>query len=209
VGEKLISHYFSDTPPAKPSPRSKINFSFKGQLLTFWTSPGVFSPTQIDAGTRIFLDYADLPTGGNFLDVGAGYGVIGIVILLVQSEYPLIAAFIENNPVAGALIKKNLVENHCPKSEIIVANFLDYQFSAQFDHVVCNPPLKRGLGYVEQMFAKVATLLKPGGSFQFVAKTHLGAKRLRDYLASPSLSFAKVYEKKIKSGYRVIKAEYS
>ena len=206
----MSRHYFSDNPPSKFSPRSKISFSFRGQLFTFWTAPGVFSYTQIDAGTRIFLQYADLPEKGKILDLGAGYGVIGIVIFGLcgcQSENPIELSFIESNPVAGALIKKNLVENKCPKAEVIVGDFLDHIFPAFFDHVVCNPPLKRGLSYVEQLFAKAAGILNPGGTFQFVAKTHLGAKRLRDYLALPELSFARVEEKKIKSGYRVIKAE--
>jgi 16S rRNA (guanine1207-N2)-methyltransferase len=209
VGEKRVSHYFSDSPTAKSSHRSKINYNFKNEFFTFWTSPGIFSPTQVDAGTRIFLEYADLPTAGSFLDLGAGYGVMGIVILKCQVEGTLVATFIENNPVAGQLIKKNLVENHCPKSEVIVSDFLNYEFRGQFDNIVCNPPLKRGLAYVEQMFTKATSLLKAGGSFQFVAMTHLGAKRLRDFLASPSLPYTRVYEKKIKSGYRVIKAEHS
>jgi 16S rRNA G1207 methylase RsmC len=209
VGEKPVSHYFSDSPATRSTQRSKINFSFKNEFFTFWTSPGIFSPTEVDAGTRIFLEYADLPSTGSFLDLGAGYGVMGIVILKCHTEGTLAATFIENNKVAGKLINKNLVENHCPKSEVIVGDFLQYEFLELFDHIVCNPPLKRGLAYVEQMFAKAASLMNAGGTFQFVAMTHLGAKRLRDYLASPTLPYSSVQELKIKSGYRVIKAEHS
>ena len=66
----MAGHYFSEIPSTKSSRRSKLNFNFQGQFFTFWTSPGVFSPTQVDAGTRIFLEYAEIPHSGRILDLG-------------------------------------------------------------------------------------------------------------------------------------------
>ncbi len=110
---------------------------------------------------------------------------------------------IEVNPAAGKLIKKNLVENGCPKAEVVIGDFLDHQFSETFDYIVCNPPLKRGQLYVEKMFDKIALLLNAGGQFQFVAKTKLGAKTLRDYVSAEYLHYTSIAEE-IKAGYRVV-----
>ncbi len=199
----MSSHYFSDTPAKKYAPRFKIAFNFKGQNFTFWTTAGTFSPKDVDAGTSILLQYLRIPDRGKFLDVGAGYGVIGVILLRLNSNPDLHGTFIEVNPAAGKLIKKNLVENGCPKAEVVIGDFIEHEFAETFDYVVCNPPLKRGLKYVEQMFDKIALLLNTGGYFQFVAKTKLGAKRLRDYVSSEHLHFVPISEE-IKSGYRVV-----
>ncbi len=199
----MSNHYFSDTPAKKYAPRYKIQFNFKGQNFTFWTTSGTFSNKDVDPGTKILLQYLQLPANGKFLDVGAGYGVIGIIILRLSPNPSLHGKFIEVNPAAGKLIKKNLVENGCSKAEVIIGDFLNHDFGEKFDYIVCNPPLKRGLKYVEQLFDKIALLLNVGGRFQFVAKTKLGAKRLRDYVSSEHLHFASIAEE-IKAGYRVV-----
>ncbi len=199
----MSNHYFSNTPANKYAPRFKIQFNFKGQNFIFWTTVGTFSRKDVDPGTNILLQYLHLPTNGKFLDVGAGYGVIGIVILRLGFNPDLHGKFIEVNPAAGKLIKKNLVENGCSKAEVIIGDFLNHNFGETFDYIVCNPPLKRGLKYVEQMFDKISLLLNVGGCFQFVVKTKLGAKRLRDYVSSEHLHFTSIAEE-IKAGYRVI-----
>ncbi len=199
----MSNHYFSDTPAKKYAPRFKIQFNFKGQNFTFWTTAGTFSHKDVDPGTQILLQYLHVPDNGKFLDVGAGYGVIGIIILRLGTNPNLQGKFIEVNPAAGKLIKKNLVENACPKADVVIGDFLNYEFGENFDYIVCNPPLKRGLNYVEQMFDKIALLLNVGGQFQFVAKTKLGAKRLRDYVSSEQLHFTSITEE-IKAGYRVV-----
>jgi 16S rRNA (guanine1207-N2)-methyltransferase len=199
----MSNHYFSDTPTKKYNPRLKIQFHFKGQNFTFWTSSGTFSKNDVDVGTKILLQHLAIPNNGTFLDVGAGYGVIGIIVLRLNSNPDLHGKFIEVNPVAGKLIKKNLIENLCPKAEVVIGDFLEYNFEEIFDFIVCNPPLKRGLGYVERMIDKIALLLNAGGRFQFVAKTKLGAKRLRDYISSEHLHLTLISEE-IKAGYRVV-----
>lgn len=202
----MSNHYFSDAPANKYAPRFKIQFTCYGKNFTFWTTAGIFSPKGIDPGTKILLQYLAAPSKGQFLDLGAGYGVIGVIILRLNPNPDLHGAFIEVNPAAGKLIKKNLVENDCPKAEVIIGDFLEHNFPNTFDYIVCNPPLKRGLKYVEQMFDRVAQLLNVGGIFQFVAKTKLGAKRLREYLGSPHLHFAN-FSEEIEAGYRVIKCQ--
>ena len=202
----MSNHYFTEKPSKKFTPRIKINFFFNGQIFTFWTCSGIFSPKDIDPGTKILLKYLHYPCKGNFLDVGAGYGVIGIILLFSSPDAR--GTFIEINPSAAKLIRKNLIENKCPKAEIIVGDFLQHKFIEKFDYIVCNPPIKRGLKYVEQIIDKISLLLNEGGLFQFVVKTKLGGKRLRDYVSLEHLHFTSISEE-IKAGYRVITCQRS
>ena len=51
---------------------------FRGRPFKFVTASGVFSRTRIDPGTRLLIEFMILPEKGNVLDLGCGYGPVGI-----------------------------------------------------------------------------------------------------------------------------------
>ena len=81
----MSEHYFSE------SPTSKINLftiktNLRNQNFQFLTATGMFSPKNIDKGTRLLIETMELPIEGNILDLGTGYGVIGIVTACIVTK---------------------------------------------------------------------------------------------------------------------------
>ena len=46
--------------------------------LEFYTTWGLFSPRQVDDGSRMLLDFVKISPSDNCLDLGCGYGVLGL-----------------------------------------------------------------------------------------------------------------------------------
>jgi 16S rRNA (guanine1207-N2)-methyltransferase len=74
-------HYFTDNRDL-PSRRREITYFFQGREYTFTTDDGVFSKSEVDFGTHTLLKAIaeEDPLHGSVLDLGCGYGVIGIVL---------------------------------------------------------------------------------------------------------------------------------
>ncbi len=74
----VSQHYFSEN-PTSPEKRGLIKTRLRGLDFEFETSSGVFSHRRVDSGTRLLVESMRLPVEGRVLDLGCGYGVVGIV----------------------------------------------------------------------------------------------------------------------------------
>ena len=75
----LSEHYYAEK-PISIGRKEIISDVVRGVAVEFIVEAGVFSRRRIDPGTKLLLESAVIPEEGNVLDVGAGYGVIGITI---------------------------------------------------------------------------------------------------------------------------------
>ena len=75
----MSDHYYTKT-PRSPATDSVIEAALRGRRLTFATDAGVFSKSGVDFGSRLLIETADIPDGARVLDVGCGYGPIGLAI---------------------------------------------------------------------------------------------------------------------------------
>ena len=166
------NQYFEDN-RSLPSNRKEHSFRFSGDIYTFITDTGVFSKSGVDYGTELLLKSAvrqDLR--GRILDLGCGYGVVGIVLKRTFPDCTVTAGDV--NPRALELTAENAVRNHCPV-EIVESNGFEH-ISTMFDAVVTNPPIRVGKKVLYPLLEAAHDHLNPGGIFLAVIRRQQGAE---------------------------------
>jgi 16S rRNA (guanine1207-N2)-methyltransferase len=79
-------HYFSAR-PATPDQRQEVAVELMGRRVVVETAPGIFSPGGLDKGTAVLLgEVPNPPPGGDFLDIGCGWGPIAISMAMLSPE---------------------------------------------------------------------------------------------------------------------------
>jgi 16S rRNA (guanine1207-N2)-methyltransferase len=174
-------HYFSRQPQAPERP-ARWSVRVREEEFTFLTSGGMFSRERLDNGTRLLLKEIELPDEGDFLDVGAGYGAIGIVLARLRPRARVV--MVEVNERAAALAAENAQLNRAEKAEVRVGDAREVLGDGQFDLIATNPPIRAGKAVVVALIADAAARLRPGGSLWLVARTHQGARSLAEAMAA-------------------------
>ena len=152
--------------------------TYRGQSLRFQTDAGVFSKGEVDQGTQLLLDC--LPAlAGDVLDLGCGWGAIGISVARANPGCRVVMADV--NRRALALAEENARVNHaavqCLESDGMAA-----LAGRRFDAVVTNPPIRAGKQVIYRMFADAAAALNPGGALYLVIRKQQGAESCLKYL---------------------------
>ena len=145
----MNEHYFSE------SPTSKINLftiktNLRNQNFQFLTATGIFSPKNIDKGTRLLIETVELPPKGNLLDLGTGYGVIGIVAACISPNCHVY--MIDRNERAIWLAKENIKKNAITNAEARIGG-LEAVKNLKFKLILSNPPLSIGYEKLNSLFS--------------------------------------------------------
>ncbi len=172
------NHYFSEFPDVKLKIHT-VSESLRRHLYVFKTISGVFSFKKIDLGTKVFIEHMTIPQEpGIFLDLGCGYGPIGIVLgyILPASKVFLI----DINKRAIWCTKENIKINITNYKKRIFALSGDYfepiiKKKLKFDGIFMNPPLRQGKKQFLNLIEKIPNHLTMNGFFQFVIKKKMGA----------------------------------
>src|SRR4030067_3863385 len=108
-------HYFAANPKSEVK-LGLIQTHLRGLPFKFITSSSVFSKTQIDKGTRLLIENMVLPETGYILDLGCGYGAIGIAAATFNPNSHVIMTDI--NKRAVHLAKENIQRNKVTNAEV-------------------------------------------------------------------------------------------
>ena len=177
-------HYSSEFPNVKVKIYT-ISESLRRHLYIFKTMPGVFSFKKIDLGTKILIENMVIPKGSSYLlDLGCGYGPIGIVLGFESPESDLF--LIDINKYAIWCAKENVKINLRYKKniQILSGNYFEpiKSRNLKFDGIFMNPPLRQGKKEFLNLLHDISNYLTPEGSFQFVIKKKMGADFILNYL---------------------------
>ncbi|MEM1645129.1 MAG: methyltransferase [Ignisphaera sp.] len=180
---------------------SLISDFIRGVSVEFEVTPGLFSYREIDEGTRLLLEYAQIPESGVVLDLGCGYGVIGIVIAKLNPK--LEVYMIDINKDAVELARRNVIRNSCDpnKVKVLHGNLYEPVKEIKFNAIYSNPPFSAGMEVVERIVLEAPNHLLPGGSLQVVVRK--GAEKVYQIM---SKSFDYVEKLASKKGYKVFLA---
>lgn len=135
--------------------------------FVFHSTWGVFSPRAIDEGTRLLIDYLDIKPADNCIDLGCGYGPLGLVMAAQAPQG--ITHLIDKDFVAVDYSAKNAQVNGIDNVEIYLSNgFSHVPADARFDVVVSNLPAKAGKELFYLYFYDALARMNPGASFYVV-----------------------------------------
>lgn len=195
---------------AKPHPLEDIdglrqdivfNDNLLGHPLTFHTTWGLFSPKGIDDGTRMLLDFLDVKPDDRAIDLGCGYGPIGLAIAKQAPQGH--CTLVDKDFVAVEYAQKNAAINGIDNVDIQLSNGLQHLPERRFTLAVTNLPAKANKEHYYLFFHDIHQRLEPGGRFYIVVITGL-----RQFIAR---AFKEVFgnHTKIKQGnqYTVAMAE--
>jgi len=194
----MNEHYYVRRPKSKPSLGIVCTY-FRGRLFEFLTASGVFSRTRIDPGTRLLVESMVLPKEGTLLDLGCGYGPVGIAAAAFSPKLQVVMTDVNERAVwlARENAKRNEVENVEVKQGFLYEPVRDMKFEV----VLSNPPITAGMKTVLPIISQAPQHLAEGGTLQIVVRSKVSGKRLTNIMNE---TFRNVDILARKSGYRVL-----
>ena len=149
--------------------REDIVFStrLRDRDLTFHSRWGLFSPRGIDAGTRLLIEQIEIRTGDHCLDLGCGYGPIGILMARIAADGR--TTLVDKDFVAVEYAEANAKRNGVSNFRALLSDgFSAVPAEQQFDLVASNLPAKAGNEAYYVMFREAHEHLREGGRFYVV-----------------------------------------
>jgi 16S rRNA G1207 methylase RsmC len=170
-------HYYTEEPKSKYVPyfiRARI-LDFD---LVFKSASGIFSATEIDRASKLLIEKAEILTHSQILDLGCGYGMIGIVAAKNCPTCHVVLTDI--NKRAVKLAKENILLNRVGNAEARQGDMYESVQDGKFDVILLNPPMAAGRDVVMRMLRESPKYLNKQGSLQIVANKNKGGKVLFD-----------------------------
>lgn len=190
-------HYFSADPSVEFQ-RTPVRASVWGHDLELTSGSGVFAQGRLDKGTEVLLRATEPPTGGRVLDLGCGYGVIGLAIAAAVPEAVVTA--IDVNQRAVLLAREN-AEKLDVADRFTALTPDEVPEDATYDEIWSNPPIRIGKAALHELLLRWLPRLAPGGRAVMVVGKNLGADSLQRWLTEQGYPTERLSSAK---GFRVL-----
>jgi 16S rRNA (guanine1207-N2)-methyltransferase len=191
-------HYFS-ADPAVAFKRAPVHASVWGVELDLTSGSGVFAQGRVDIGTAVLFRETEPPAGGRILDLGCGYGVIGLAVA-ATSDAEVTA--VDVNERAVLLANENAAA--LGVADRFRATTPDgVPDDATYDEIWSNPPIRIGKEALHELLLTWLPRLAPGGRAVMVVGKNLGADSLQPWLAEQGYPTERIASAK---GFRVLES---
>ena len=146
----------------------RIAVEIDGQRLELETCPGLFSPEHADRGTLAMLSCARFEPGMKVMDLGCGWGLVGILAARLCGEENVLLSDID--PLAAEAAWRNAARNGVPGARVVVSDGFAAVDETGFDLILSNPPYQSDFSVAKGFIEKGFNRLKMGGSMLMVTK---------------------------------------
>ena len=168
----MSNQYFENNDKLE-SNLKEIVYYYRGKSIKLLTDNGVFSKGGVDFGSSLMLKQIDPAGKKKILDVGCGYGVIGITLALTEPN--ALVTMVDVNERAMNLAKQNALNNGV--NNVIVKESFAYQnIDDTYDLIVTNPPIRAGKKVVHEILEGSYNHLTSDGELFVVIQKKQGAE---------------------------------
>ena len=170
----MSEHYYTENPNTKSNPET-WEARLDNRTFRFTSDSGVFSKEKVDFGSQLLIESVDLSSfpEGDLLDVGCGYGPMGLALALKDTNRTV--EMVDVNTRALELAQKNAEANKISNVTIYSSNIYDAVEKKGFAGVFSNPPIRAGKKVVHQILEEAYNHLKSGGYLTIVIQKKQGA----------------------------------
>lgn len=194
----MTKMYYAENPDSAHDIH-ELKVTLLGQSFTFLTDSGVFSKKMVDYGSQVLLNTLDFEKGKTLLDLGCGYGPLGISLAKVQGVKP---TMVDVNNRAIDLAKQNAQKNGV-EADIFQSDIYE-KVNGTFDYIISNPPIRAGKQVVHTIISESINYLKVGGNLTIVIQKKQGAPSAK---AKMEVVFGNVEILKRDKGYYILRSE--
>lgn len=199
----MSDHYYSKNPQSKKIP-IELTCNLKGNEFKLLASAGVFSKSGIDFGTRTLIEAFRIPeASGGILDLGCGYGPIGLAMAKVYSDLTITMADVNGRAVE--LAKENASRNAVTNVDIYESDGFKQIPAGKYAAILTNPPIRAGKKVIYHWFQESASYLAEDGELWIVVQKKQGAPSMKAFLSE---IYRKVETVTHEKGYHIIRAKH-
>ncbi|MDD3608658.1 MAG: methyltransferase [Halothiobacillaceae bacterium] len=144
-----------------------LSTDVRGVPLNLHSTWGLFSPRELDDGSRLLLEHIEVHPQDDCLDLGCGYGPIGLTLARLAPQGQTL--MVDKDFVAVDYAARNARLNRIDNAQALLSNGFSAVGNRQFDLIVSNIPAKVGKEMLYIFLYDALDRLKPGGRLYFVS----------------------------------------
>jgi 16S rRNA G1207 methylase RsmC len=202
----VSDHYFA-ADPSVPFGREPLSCEVWGHRLDLVSGSGVYSRGRLDIGTSVLFRETEPPAPGLVLDLGTGYGVIGLAVAAawradgVPSGEGSVTG-VEVNQRAVLLANENAERLGLADRFNAVAPE-EVPDDAAYDEIWSNPPIRIGKQALHELLLHWFARLAPDSRAVMVVGKNLGGDSLQAWLTAQGYPTTRLGSAK---GFRVLES---
>lgn len=197
-----MSHYFENDKNLKSEIR-ELSYKYNSSFFVFYSDNGVFSKNNIDYGSRLLIETYLKENDINekrVLDVGCGYGFLGIMVSRVTDSY---VEMIDINKRAVHLTNMNIKRYKDFKGKTYISNVYE-NVEGKYDIIITNPPIRIGKEKLLEILIGAFDHLEENGLLYYVIRKDQGALSIKKILEENSINVEVINKDK---GYFIYRAK--